>query len=78
MEHSAEQGVDSAKWIAETTQVRCPEVYACMEIGLILSLRASELHHAHGRTKAQTARKRSIASYPVGTYEQLLPLQRKQ
>jgi len=48
VEHSSEAGVETGKWVAETTQVRAAVKFASASVHVM----PLELHHFYGRLEA--------------------------
>ncbi len=59
VEHSSEAGPETAKWVAETTQVGHPTILF-HDIALIRCI--AEFHHIYGRTETTHASQRSAPS----------------
>lgn len=79
IEHSSEEGVDMAKWVAETTQVRLSYSLSRLAFSHADSvLPFVELHHLHGRSQTQTTSKRSTTSFVDGSDERLYEVQEQQ
>lgn len=75
VEHSSEEGVEAAKWVAETTQVRHPPSPSPLPSPKLTLCVETELHHLHGRTQTQTTSQRSITPSVDGFDERVHEVQ---